>query len=186
MDVTYRGFEPTDSDRHAVAAAAQKLERFYDRITAVRVVADIPHCHHRTGRHYQVRIGLTLPGAELVVARDPADCAGHASLRGAAQASFAEMRRQLQDQVRVQRHDVKRPVRMAEGYVVVLHQSQDHGFLEAGDGRWIYFHRNAVLEGGWNRLEVGTPVRFAEEAGEGGPQASTVAVHHPSRARPRA
>ncbi len=118
--------------------------------------------------------------------RDPAACAGHETLRSAAQAAFAEARRQLQDQVRVMRHKVKRPVRMAEGVVAELHRGQDHGYLETEGGRWIYFHREAVLDGGFERLEVGTPVRFVEETGEAGPQASTVAIHHPSHARPRA
>jgi cold shock CspA family protein len=33
-----------------------------------------------------------------------------------------------------------------------------------------------VLHPGFERLEVGTEVRFTEEAGEQGPQASTVAI----------
>jgi cold shock CspA family protein len=42
------------------------------------------------------------------------------------------------------------------------------------DGREIYFHRNSVLDGGFARLAAGARVTFAEEAGEKGPQASTV------------
>jgi cold shock CspA family protein len=185
LDVTYRGFTPTEADRRAVAQAAHKLDRYYDRIMAARVIAEIPHCHHRGGRHYRVRIDLTIPGAELVVGRDPAECAGHESLRVAAREAFEDARRRLQDQVRISRHKVKRPVRMAEGVVVELHRAKDHGFIAAADGRRLYFHRNSVLDDGFQRLSVGTPVRFAEEEGERGPQASTVAIHHPSRAVPR-
>jgi len=49
------------------------------------------------------------------------------------------------------------------------------GFIEGGDGREVYFHRNAVLEG-FDGLQVGSEVRFAEEQGVEGPQASTVSV----------
>jgi cold shock CspA family protein len=48
------------------------------------------------------------------------------------------------------------------------------GFLESDDGREIYFHRNSVLDGAFPRLEIGAQVSFAEEAGDKGPQASTV------------
>jgi len=53
-------------------------------------------------------------------------------------------------------------------------QSGEFGFLEAADGHEVYFHRNSVLDGAYNRLAVGTHVAFAEEMGEKGPQASTV------------
>ena len=44
-------------------------------------------------------------------------------------------------------------------------------------GEEIYFHRNAVLEPpGFDRLEVGSRVRFAEQQGFEGPQASTVSL----------
>jgi cold shock CspA family protein len=45
----------------------------------------------------------------------------------------------------------------------------------------IYFHRNSVLKNAFDRLEIGSEVRFSEEAGEQGPQASSVTLvgkHH--------
>lgn len=38
------------------------------------------------------------------------------------------------------------------------------------------FHRNSVLNADFDQLELDDPVRFHEEAGEEGPQASTVHV----------
>jgi cold shock CspA family protein len=49
------------------------------------------------------------------------------------------------------------------------------GFLHSRDGREIYFHENALVDLDYDDLEVGTEVRFAEEQGNEGPQASTVA-----------
>jgi cold shock CspA family protein len=46
--------------------------------------------------------------------------------------------------------------------------------LTTSDGREIYFHSKAVIDGRFDGLRVGTEVTFAEEAGEKGPQASTV------------
>ena len=37
-------------------------------------------------------------------------------------------------------------------------------------------NRNSVLLGGFDRIEVGTEVRFAEEEGDKGPQASSVSI----------
>jgi cold shock CspA family protein len=49
-----------------------------------------------------------------------------------------------------------------------------YGFLETPDGRELYFHEHSVLDGGFPELEVGSEVRFIEEPGEKGPQATTV------------
>ena len=58
---------------------------------------------------------------------------------------------------------------------------EDCGFIETADGREVFFHRNSVLDDAFDRLTVGSEVRFVEEMGEKGPQASTVRVigkHH--------
>jgi cold shock CspA family protein len=60
--------------------------------------------------------------------------------------------------------------------VVRLFPQEGYGFLQAPDGREIYFHEKSVLKGAFGRLKVGDEVRYAEELGEEGPQASTVAV----------
>ncbi|MBI2902200.1 MAG: cold shock domain-containing protein [Candidatus Methylomirabilis oxyfera] len=57
-----------------------------------------------------------------------------------------------------------------------LFSEEGYGFLETPDGREIYFHRNSVKDSGFDRLEIGTAVRFAEELGEQGPQASAVMI----------
>jgi cold shock CspA family protein len=48
------------------------------------------------------------------------------------------------------------------------------GFIETADGREIYFHKNSVLNDAFGHLKIGQSVSFHEEAGEKGPQASTV------------
>jgi cold shock CspA family protein len=49
-----------------------------------------------------------------------------------------------------------------------------YGFLVTADNREIYFNRASVLNQGFNRLKPGDEVRFFEEEGVKGPQASTV------------
>jgi cold shock CspA family protein len=60
--------------------------------------------------------------------------------------------------------------------VYKLFPEEGYGFLKTPDGREIYFHRNSVLNNEYDRLEIGTGVRFVAEVGEKGLQASTVLV----------
>jgi cold shock CspA family protein len=47
----------------------------------------------------------------------------------------------------------------------------------------IYFHRNSVLPPGFESLKIGTEVRFVQEMGECGPQASSLSIIHPRHER---
>jgi cold shock CspA family protein len=51
---------------------------------------------------------------------------------------------------------------------------RDHGFIAAGDGRNIYFHRNSVTGAKFEDLAIGQEVRFSEAVGDKGPQATSV------------
>lgn len=67
------------------------------------------------------------------------------------------------------------------GRIVELYPAEDYGRIQTPDGRLIYFHRNSVVETDCENLEIGSEVRFVEEMGELGPQASTahpVGKHH--------
>ena len=67
------------------------------------------------------------------------------------------------------------------GRVSKISAEEDYGFIATPDGREIYFHRNSVIDNAFDRLSVGSEVRFAEELGEKGAQASTVHLigkHH--------
>jgi len=171
---------------------AAKLDEFYNRIMACRVVVELPSRHRKWGSLYHVRIDLTVPGKELVVKRQPSlhstiqqtdepktakhleVQAPHKEPRQAIDDAFKEMARQLQDYARRQRGAVKIHEPAPRARVSKLFPAEGYGFLETPGGREIYFHRNSVLDGGFGRLKTGTVVKFAEEEGEKGPQASTV------------
>jgi cold shock CspA family protein len=53
-------------------------------------------------------------------------------------------------------------------------QKKTTGFIATLDEGEIYFHRDIVIDNAFDRLNVGSEVRFAEEFGEKGVQASTV------------
>lgn len=181
LQITYHQLEPSEALSAHIREEAAKLEEFYDGIIGCHVAVEMPHRRHRTGRHYRVRVDLIVPGEEIVVGRDPPEHFQHTDPYLAVNESFDAAQRQLQDYVRRISQNVKRHEEQPHGRVLRLELERGYGFLETADGREIYFHRNSVLNDGFERLEVGTPVRFVEEMGEKGPQASTVAISGRSR-----
>jgi ribosomal subunit interface protein len=177
LQITFRGIAPSEPIESYVRTRAAKLERFSDRITGCHVMIEAPHRHKRHGHHYLVRIDLVVPGSELVVRRDPAERKDQEDVYASIDAAFDDAQRVLEDQVRKQRGDVKpRETPSRHGHVAKLYSYEGYGFIETPDGEQIYFHRNSVLDHGFGRLAIGTRVRFVEEQGEQGPQASTVAI----------
>lgn len=148
---------------------ATKLERHYDRITSCRIAVERPSNHHNEGGPYRVRVDITVPGSELVANKEAED------LNAAIRDAFEAAERQVEEFSRRRRGEVKTPVGPPTGRVVRIFPEEGFGFVEAPDGREVYFHRNAVLEG-FEAIEVGSEVRFAEEQGIEGPQASTVSL----------
>jgi ribosomal subunit interface protein len=176
VQITFRGLESTDALRQAVEERAQKLEHFYDKIEYCHVVLEAPHRHHRQGNVYHVRVRVMVPGEEIVVSRDPPEHVQHEDLYLAINDAFKETTRRLEDYVRRRRRQEKQHVSPSHGRVVRLFEDEGYGFLETDDGREVYFHENSVLDGSFHKLSVGTEVRFAEEPGEKGPQASRVTI----------
>jgi len=107
----------------------------------------------------------------VVVGRHPAEHAAHHDIYVAIRDAFDAARRQLADHVRRRRGQVKERVGPPHG--VVLRKGDDYGFLADDDGREIYFHRNSVV-GGFDDVIAGDEVRFTEEMGDEGPQATSV------------
>ena len=173
LQLRWRNVTPSEAIEGHVREEVERLERFHGRITGCEVTLESPSRHHRNGaQKYRVRIELTVPGGTLVVARDRARNQAQADLYVAVRQAFREAKRQLQDHVRKLDARVKAHAEPPRAVVAVL--MPDHGFLRTSEGREIYFHERSVLRGGFARLRVGDAVRFAEEPGEQGPQASTV------------
>lgn len=169
--ITVRNVSLSEAAKSTILKKAKGLDSFYKRITSCRVIVDAPHRHHSKGMLYNVRIDLTVPGAELVVKREP-----HKDLYVAIRDAFDAARRQLKDFALRQRGDVKTHEATPHGRVTKLFPKEGYGFVETPDGLEIYFHKNSVLNAGFDRMKIGTEVRYVEEPGEHGPQASTVMI----------
>jgi cold shock CspA family protein len=159
----------------AVRKETLRLERFYDRITSVRVVIARPQHRHHKGDTYCVRIHLAVPGGKHVdITRDPAATGRHEDAHITIRDAFDAAGRQHQDHVRWLDGAIKSHQAAPHGTIASLVPESDHGFIAASDGREIYFHRNSVAGGKFEDLAVGQEVRFAESTGDKGPQATFV------------
>jgi cold shock CspA family protein len=173
LQITSRDFPLSEATEAQIRQRAEALESFYGRLTGCHVVIEAPVRHHHKGGPFNVRIDLRVPRRELSVNRQNAE-----DLAGAIRDAFDAACRQLEDYVRELRGDVKAHDHAPVARVTRIFPEEGYGFLETADGREIYFHRNSVLDGHFDGLQEGARVRFVEEMGEKGSQASTVAILH--------
>jgi ribosomal subunit interface protein len=174
--ITFRGFDSSETIASYVREKVDKLDTFFRRIVSCRVAVESPHRHHHQGKRYRVRIDLVVPGGELVAGGSPAADDRSTDAYAAVDDAFDDAGRVLQDFARKRRGYSKAHTAARRGRVSKLFPDEGYGFLETPEGEELYFHRNSVLSQAFGKLTIGTTVRFAEEEGEKGPQASTVAL----------
>ena len=164
------------------------------------MLVEAPARHRQKGYTFHIQIDLTVPEGEIVVKRAPTLYPGERDTGGerrrkemetlserkhlkvAIREAFHAARRRLQDHARRKRVDVKTHEPAHQARVTKLFPIEGYGYIETPDGREIYFHANSVINDRFKILKLGSKVSFAEEAGEKGPQASTVRLI--TKARP--
>lgn len=177
LQITFKNMETDNALEKEIRERAKKLDKFFDHIMSCRVVVDIPHKHKVRGNQYDIRIDITVPGNEIVVTRSTLDPdKTHKDPYISIKDAFNTAVRQLEDYARRLRGDVKTPETPPLGVISELNIEEGFGRISSTDGKSLYFHKNSVLDTKFEELQVGMGVRFAEEQGDKGPQASTVKV----------
>lgn len=178
LHIAFERMEPSDFLRQRIEREVAALEKRYGRITACQVFVEGPGERHRQGGLYAFRVALELPGGvHLSASRNPPSAQQHEDAYVALRDVFRALRRQLQDRVRARQDEPKQQFTQPHGVIERIVPDQACGFIRADDGREIYFHKNAVLGDRFETLRVGADVRFSEEEGRDGPQASSVRVY---------
>jgi cold shock CspA family protein/ribosome-associated translation inhibitor RaiA len=174
LQISFQNMAASPAIEARIREKAAKLERFHDRIVGCSVVVTAPHQHHRKGQLYTVRIALKVPGKDIHVGHTGPKDHAHEDVNVAIRDAFDAAARLLEDHVRTMRGDVKAHAAPIGGKVVRL--LEGYGFVETTEGGEVYFHRNSVPGGAFEKLKEGDDVRvvIAEKEGEQGPQASTV------------
>lgn len=176
LQISFRNMQSSPALERQIRDRADALDQLHRGIVACRVVIEARHRHHHQGHLYHIRVSLVVPGAEIVVSRDPSAAHAHEDAHVAVRDAFDAARRRLEDWARRQRGDTKTRAEETTGKVASVEAEQGYGFLVTPDGEEIYFHRNSVAGTDFDRLTVGDEVRFVVHPGEGekGAQASSV------------
>ncbi len=184
VEIVFHDLERSEAVEARIRERVSRLERFHPRITSCHVFVEAAHRNaQRRSPEYQVRLEVRVPGAELAVRSKPGDVAAHHDIYVAIRDAFEAMERQLKRHRRQRTGEVKTHVPPLQGMVSELHPDRGHGQIATTDGRLVYFHRNAVVNGGFDELGEGTPVELTIQGDESdkGPRASTVRRIGPMR-----
>lgn len=194
VQITFRNMESSAAVEERIREEAAKLDTFYDRIMSCRVMVEIPHHHHQRGNLFHIRIDIGVPGKEIVIKQEPTLRASvqladegrarkdvevhvpHKDIYVAIRDAFKTASRELKEYARRHRGEVKSHDETPVARVARIFPAEGYGFIETVLGEEIYFHRNSLINADFEKLAVGTEVAFAEEAGDKGPQASTVRI----------
>jgi ribosomal subunit interface protein len=104
LQIAFQNLDCSEAIKELIEERVAWLERYCDRIIGCRVVVQEPHRRHRQGNLYQVRIDLTVRGAEIVVnyepPGDPVKRPRDSDLDTTIRQAFDAVRRKLEDHVR--------------------------------------------------------------------------------------
>jgi ribosomal subunit interface protein len=159
-----------------VVERLQRLERFAQGITRCHVTLTKEQGSHNKGNRYSVMVEVRVPPQhDLAVKKQKEIRDMPTQLPAVINLAFGAIERQLKKTAARRRYDEKNHRDgQAHGMVDKLFP-EGYGFIRTvDDNREVYFHRNSVLHDDFERLTVGTEVRFSPEEGEQGPQASSV------------
>lgn len=174
LQITYRSMEASEAIDAYIRERAAKLDGCCENMVSCRVVVEAPHKHHHKGGLYHVSIDITLPRESIIINREPELHQAHQDAHVAVRDAFDAAQKQLRAVVSRQKGEVKTHEVSPHGRITELYPAEDYGRIASADGGDIYFHRNSVLNKAFDALAIGTEVRFVEQAGDEGPQASSV------------
>jgi ribosome-associated translation inhibitor RaiA/cold shock CspA family protein len=186
VEIAFHNMESSPWAEQEIRKRIRKLEKLYDRLTSCRVRVD-----QRTKPGHGtippvVRIELGIPGGkDLVVSHEPDHLqrkfqtpdlhnAIHEAFR-IAEDRLVELKKQREARSRTRegQHDLENQFL---GQVAERNPGEDFGFLLTKEGGLLYFHRNSVLSGEFDKLIEGDEVYYVEDLGDTGPTAVKVRV----------
>ena len=168
----------------AILSHVARLEDIYQRLITCRVRVDQRANNSRHTIPPVVRIEMSVPGAkDIVVAHEPDHLQRkfqtpdlHNAINDAfqiAERRLSEYKQQLTTRCRTSLHESENEFL---GQVAELPVGEEFGFLLTKEGNLLYFHRNSILSGDFDKLKRGTALTYVEDVGDTGPIATKVRV----------
>ena len=175
--ISYHNLTPSPAVETLVHRRIKVLELRHDRITGCEVTMEAPQKRKRHGRIFKVRLNLHLPGPDLSISKEIAQGSAQDDLILAVNRAFTaaetvlKKRKKKMDGIEVKHHP---PV--LHGKIIELEPELGYGWVQADDGRKVYFQRDSLTSDDWEDLDKGTRLRFREMQGDKGPFAASVAI----------
>jgi ribosome-associated translation inhibitor RaiA/cold shock CspA family protein len=183
-EIAFHNCEKVDWAEDQILDHIERLEEIYDRLITCRVRVDQRNDNTNHTIPPVVRIEISVPGhKDIVVAHEP----GHLQrkfqapdLKNAINEAFriaedrlVRYKEQLTDRTAPGTHEAANEML---GQIAEITPPEDFGFLLTASGSLLYFHRNSLLTGNFDRLERGDEVHYVEGLGDTGPTATKVRV----------
>lgn len=177
LEVSFRNVTKTRHLEDLIQEKVSALEKFCDKITRCSIAIEKPNATVKNGNPFRVRIDITIPGHEVVVSKEQGNNDKDDPIPAVIRDAFEAAKKQLTKVMHVQRSEIKsHPLQEAGGVISKLFPFEGYGFIRTINGRDVYFHKNSILNKNFEELKEGEGVRFFEEDGEKGPQASTIQI----------
>jgi ribosome-associated translation inhibitor RaiA len=97
LQITFHGVTHSGAVEAKIRSRASKLARSCDSIIGCRVAIEAPHRHSTTGREYEVRVEVAVPGEKIVASGKAGHHQAFADLILAVRRAFDAVRRQLEE-----------------------------------------------------------------------------------------
>ena len=180
--VTFKDLDRSTWVEEYIAERLEHLEKFSPDITSCHVTLSQEQGSHRKGNRYSVMVEVRVPRQhDLAVKKQKQIRDMQTQLPAVINQAFGAIEKQLKKTMALRRHEEKLHNGQPRGMVEKIFADDGYGFIRTvEDDRQFYFHRNAVLHDDFERLTVGTEVRFTPEQGDEGPQATSVQVVAPA------
>jgi ribosome-associated translation inhibitor RaiA/cold shock CspA family protein len=188
-EIAFHNIEKSDWAENQILDHIDRLEEIYDRLITCRVRVDQRNDNTNHTIPPVVHIEISVPGhKDIVVAHEPDHLQRRfqaPDLKNAINEAFriaedrlARYKDQLTDHTAPSTHEA---VNELLGHVAEITPDEDFGFLLTASGSLLYFHRNSLLTGDFERLKRGDEVYYVEGLGDTGPTATKVRVKQNGR-----
>ncbi|MGI9500728.1 MAG: HPF/RaiA family ribosome-associated protein, partial [Geminicoccaceae bacterium] len=143
LEITFHNTDRSEAMEARVKNQVARLERITDSIISCRVVLEAVHKqpHHRP---LSISIKLALPGKDIVVKREQRLQGSKGDSYQVIGTAFDIAERQLEEHLRICRHEVKAHDGPNYARIIKLYPDQDYGFIETPVHLNVYFHSDVV------------------------------------------
>ncbi|MGB6428208.1 MAG: ribosome-associated translation inhibitor RaiA [Methyloceanibacter sp.] len=107
LQISFRNMDASPAVEAVIREKVTKLDRFFDRIVSCNITVEAPHRHHHKGKLYKVRVDIGMPGKDVHVNQEGPQNHAHEDVYVAIRDAFDAAVRQIEDQVRRLRGEVK-------------------------------------------------------------------------------